>query len=78
MTLPSIGQHGLQLFFHSDDWVVEVGSSPVSAPELLEHEDFLQRVLFDTAAQTGLVPHPRVGTCVCVRVQKPSFFSHSW
>lgn len=51
----------LRLFLHHDDWVVEVGSSPLTVAQAEQHCDFLQRTVWSTAAAAGLVPHPRVG-----------------
>jgi hypothetical protein len=57
-------QVGLTLFLHADDWVVEIGSSPVTSKELIQHEALLQKVIFDAAKEVGLAPHPRIGLLI--------------
>jgi hypothetical protein len=59
VTIPRM--QNLQLFIHSDDWVIEVGSSPMTLPQLLENETYFQQLLFGSMCAVGLLPHPRVG-----------------
>lgn len=44
-----------------DSWCLEVNSMPVSAAVLMPLQDMLQRHIWDTAKEAGLVPHPRIG-----------------
>ncbi|CAF1123138.1 unnamed protein product [Didymodactylos carnosus] len=49
------------LYLHSDDWVFEVGSSPMTSLALSKNLSTIQQILFDTAVIIGLKPHDRIG-----------------
>jgi hypothetical protein len=54
-------EEDVELYIHADDWVIEVGSSPLTIDQLSRHTHCFQRLLWDSAAAVGLFPHRRVG-----------------
>jgi hypothetical protein len=52
---------GKTIFVHADDWVVEVGMTPMTLTEIRANQELVDRVLFEAAKKVGLSPQPRIG-----------------
>ena len=63
----------IELYLHSDDWVFEVGGSPLTSIQVQANLEKIQDIVFGTAGHLGLYPHSRVG-CGHLHLEYSSHF----
>ncbi|CAF1366082.1 unnamed protein product [Didymodactylos carnosus] len=51
----------IEFYLHSDDWVFEIGATPMTSAIVEKNLLLIQQTIFDTASAIGLKPHRRIG-----------------